>query len=429
MCLSLSELHQAMSAYAGSFDTALLRSTDLPLVVQQAGAIEKMAAVVASMAAARLARVERAGSEAQAVEQLAQASGTSRAKALRALEVAKRLASQPEVAAAARRGELSRDQAEIVSEAAEANPSATGGLLELARAASLSELAAGAARARAGAEDLLARWERTYQGRGLRQWSDTGGTWHLKAQGLPEDGAKVMAALQALADQCFEEARREGRRERPEAYAYDALVRLASGHGPAKAGYEVMIRVDLEALLRGHPADGETCEVAGFGPVPVGVVAAILETESPFLKAIVAKGKDIVGVAHLGRGPNAHQRSALDWLFPTCAAEGCGVRASFLETDHRLDWARSHFTVFDLLDRLCRRHHAMKTHEGWALVAGSGKRAFVPPGDPRHPGSGPPGCPGQPAYARPAADAGPPSHAGDPHNSRAHPGTGPPTAA
>jgi hypothetical protein len=57
-----------------------------------------------------------------------------------------------------------------------------------------------------------------------------------------------------------------------------------------------------------------------------------------------------------------------------------------LENDHRVDWSATHLTVFDLLDRLCPAHHRLKTVEGWRLVEGTGKRAFVPPDDPRHPG-------------------------------------------
>jgi hypothetical protein len=56
-----------------------------------------------------------------------------------------------------------------------------------------------------------------------------------------------------------------------------------------------------------------------------------------------------------------------------------------LQYDHRQDWARTKFTVFDLLDRLCPHHHRLKTDHGWQLVEGVGKRAFVPPGDRRHP--------------------------------------------
>jgi hypothetical protein len=89
-------------------------------------------------------------------------------------------------------------------------------------------------------------------------------------------------------------------------------------------------------------------------------------------------------VAHLGRQPTAHQRSALEWLYPACAARGCAAQAH-LQRDHRIDWADTHFTMLDLLDVLCAHHHRLKTIHGWALVPGTGKRPFVAPSDPRHP--------------------------------------------
>jgi hypothetical protein len=99
---------------------------------------------------------------------------------------------------------------------------------------------------------------------------------------------------------------------------------------------------------------------------------------------VVTRGQAVVGVAHLGRRPTAAQQTALEWLYPTCAVQGCGSVAR-LQADHRIDWATTHLTVFDLLDRLCPHHHALKTREGWGLVAGRGTRPFVPPDDPRHP--------------------------------------------
>jgi hypothetical protein len=56
-----------------------------------------------------------------------------------------------------------------------------------------------------------------------------------------------------------------------------------------------------------------------------------------------------------------------------------------VEIDHREDWARTRHTRLDELDHLCALHHDLKTRLGWALVPGTGKRAFVPPDDPRHP--------------------------------------------
>jgi hypothetical protein len=118
--------------------------------------------------------------------------------------------------------------------------------------------------------------------------------------------------------------------------------------------------------------------------VAVSAIRDLIQTGDPFLAAVVTKGEQVVGVAHLGRRANAAQQTALEWLYPACAAEGC-ASAAFLENDHRVDWAASHVTVLDLLDRLCGHHHDLKTIDNWALVAGQGKRPFVPPDDARHP--------------------------------------------
>ncbi|MGI9022786.1 MAG: hypothetical protein ACR2HV_06075 [Acidimicrobiales bacterium] len=125
-------------------------------------------------------------------------------------------------------------------------------------------------------------------------------------------------------------------------------------------------------------------ELVGFGPVAVSVIRDMIGTGDPFLTAVATRGVDVVGVAHLGRRPTAHQQTALEWLYPTCAVEGCSAVAR-LEMVHRDDWATSHVTLLALIDRLCPHHHALKTRENWGLVEGRGKRAFVPPTDARHP--------------------------------------------
>ena len=130
------------------------------------------------------------------------------------------------------------------------------------------------------------------------------------------------------------------------------------------------------------------CELAGFGPVAVSAIRDLIDTGDPFLAAVVTRGEQVVGVAHLGRRPTAHQQTALEWLYPTCAVEGCSS-VTWLENDHRVDWAKSHLTVLDLLDRLCSHHHDLKSLDGWGLVAGHGKRAFVPPEDPPTPSARP----------------------------------------
>ena len=147
---------------------------------------------------------------------------------------------------------------------------------------------------------------------------------------------------------------------------------------------QVLIRVDFDTLLRGYPIDGEVCEIAGYGPVAVCAVRDIMHSGDAFLAAIISKGQQVLGVSHYGRKALAHQASALEWINPTCAADGCTQHAR-LETDHRDSWAHSKVTLLDLLDRLCEHHHALKTLHDWALVTGRGKRPFVPPTDQRHP--------------------------------------------
>jgi hypothetical protein len=150
--------------------------------------------------------------------------------------------------------------------------------------------------------------------------------------------------------------------------------------GPTK----ILVRVDLDTLLRGVPLEGELCEITGYGPIPVSVIDKLAANGNAFLVGVLTKNQQVIGVYRHRRRPDAAQASALEFLYPTCAVAGCNARAA-LQIDHREDWARTRFTVFDLLDRLCPRHHRQKTNHGWALVPGTGKRAFVPPDDQRHP--------------------------------------------
>jgi hypothetical protein len=155
---------------------------------------------------------------------------------------------------------------------------------------------------------------------------------------------------------------------------------------PARRGAptKILVRVDLDTLLRGYPVGDEVCEIVGFGPVAVSAVRDMIDTGDPFLAAVVTRGVEVLGVAHLGRRPTAAQQTALQWLYPRCANEACSSLAR-LEYDHRQNWATSRVTAFEMLDRLCHHDHGLKTREGWSLVEGRGRRAFVPPDDSRHP--------------------------------------------
>ena len=377
-----------MNGFASRFDPVLVSARDAARVLDDAAAIEKMAATVKSLAAARVAETEvwRERGDRSAAHDVARRTGTTVGQAKEALETGRKLQDLPATADAAKNGKLSAQQAAAIADAATADPGAEDRLLENSKSGSLGELRADCARIKANACDLEARRRRIRERRCLRNWTDADGVGNLLLRDNPEVVADIMGRVEPVRDEIFEQARVEGRREPLEAYAADALHRLVCGDAPAttKGSTKILARVDLAALLRGYPVGDETCELAGYGPVAVSAVRDLIDTRDPFLAAVVTNGEEVVGVTHLGRRPTAHQRSALEWLYPTCAAEGCNA-LTFLEFDHRDDWAKTHRTVFDLLDRLCSHHHDRKTRHGWALVDGRGKRAFVPPDDPRHP--------------------------------------------
>jgi hypothetical protein len=385
--MKLSELRSAMSRYASRFDPALVSARDAERVLDDAAAIKNMAATIEAIAAARVAETEvwREHGDRSAAHDLARRTGTSVGHAKEALETGRKLQDLSATADAARSGELSPQQAAAIADAASADPNAEERLLEASKSRSLGELRDECARTKANACDLEARRRRIHERRCLRNWTDADGVGNLHLRDNPEKIAEIMARVEPVRDQIFEHARAEGRREPLEAYAADALHEVVCADAPAtKGSTKLLARVDLAALLRGYPIGDETCELAGYGPVAVSALRDLIDTGDPFLAAVVTKGEEVVGVAHLGRRPTARQCSALEWLYPTCAAEGCNA-LTFLEFDHRDDWAKTHRTVFDLLDRLCSHHHDRKTRDDWALIEGRGKRAFVPPDDPRHP--------------------------------------------
>ena len=320
-----------MSEYAARFDPARVSANDAAGVVDDAAAIKNIAATVEALAAARVADTElwkRDGDRSPA-HQLARTTGTSVTQAKEALETARRLQHLPATEAAARRGELSSQQVAVIADAASADMHAESRLLEQSRTASLGELRDECARTKANVCDLETRRRRIHERRSLRTWNDTDGAANLHLRDNPEVVAGIMATVEPIRDELFEVARREGRREPMEAYAADALAAVArraesgSTSGKASRRAKVLARVDLAALLRGFPVGDETCELAGYGPVAVSAIRDLIDTEDPFLAAVATKGKEVVGVAHLGRSTNAHQQSALEWLYPTCAAEGC----------------------------------------------------------------------------------------------------------
>jgi 5-methylcytosine-specific restriction endonuclease McrA len=189
------------------------------------------------------------------------------------------------------------------------------------------------------------------------------------------NGALVMAALKPIQDEIFKAARKSGEHERPEAYAADALMTLCekattkqSSENRTKAtrpNAVINIRVDIEALKRGHTENGEICEIAGVGPIPVATATEYLG--EAFLKLLIIDGVDIKTVAHMGRAIPAPLRTAVEERDRVCQVPTCDMSVG-LEIDHIKPFSEGGPASMENLVRLCKRHHLQKTHAGYRLV-------------------------------------------------------------
>lgn len=316
---------------------------------------------------------------------VAKETGTGLGDAIATLETADRLFRLPETEEALRDGRLSAPQVREIAAAAVGHPQSERELLEAAATCTLKGLKDRCRQVRAvaqSAEEENARYEAIRATRYFRHWSDSDGAFRGEFKLTPDDGARLLSSLETRANLLFDEARKADRRERSVAYAADALVELVAGTRRPRSGSgpPVMhIRVDAAAMGRGHVEDGEVCEIAGVGPVPVATARALLP--EAFLKILVIDGVDVTSVCHIGRSIPAHLRSALEERDPTCVVPGCDVAVS-LEIDHwRTPFAVGGPTELSNLARLCHAHHAMKTYGGFELRGGPGKWGWEPPPD------------------------------------------------
>jgi hypothetical protein len=223
---------------------------------------------------------------------------------------------------------LSAEQADAIAGAASVDPAAEAALLESARHDGVRGLRVECERVKAAAcDDESARDARVREARSFRHWVDADGAGRIDARGPVDAVARVIAGLEPHERRLFDEARRSGRRERPDALAFDALVAATAESGTggvdSTVAVAVAVRVDRSALDRGYTEPGELCEIPGLGPIPVHVASRLLD--DAFVKALLVDSTDVLAVSHLGRTIPAKLRTAVEELYPECVREGCHV--------------------------------------------------------------------------------------------------------
>jgi hypothetical protein len=321
-------------------------------------------------------------------DDLARKTGTGTGRARRKLSTSKRLRSQPKTDEAVRRGRVSPDQADEVSEGAGAAPEVEDDLLDTAQKQPLHDLRRRVAEERAKADrDREERARRLYRQRCLRRWDDADGMGNMLLRMSAEQLREVDARLKPLIDRAFADARDAGRMEPPEAYAADVVRDLllseptgtgtgsggGSGRQAVRPEKKVIALIDADALNRGWVEDGETCEIAGVGPVAVSAVRRLLS--DAFLSVVFRKGVDVVNVTHLGRQVTAQQRTALE-ARAGGRCERCGSTHR-LDIDHNEGWTLTHDTRLADLSWLCWHCHDLKTRHHLRLAGTIGNRWLV----------------------------------------------------
>jgi|SRR5581483_7305 len=312
---------------------------------------------------------------------MAARAGIPTGPAIAAMETLQLIDDLPATAEAWREGWLSLAQVSEIAEVASEWPAVEQQLLDAAAVMSLGELREECRRVKATlVTDEDDRYRRLRKGRYVRSWTDRHGAVRGSFRLTPDEGGVLLAELDARCADIEADARAGGWYEGHDAHRADALLDLArsarTGDRSPAPEATVHVVVDHDALLRGHPVDGERCEIPGLGPIPVSV-ARTMAADS-ILKLIVTKGVEITAVAHAGRTIPAHLRTALEARDPVCIVPGCDTRRR-LQIDHRIPWAEGGPTTLDNTARLCPYHHYLKSHCRYTYRGGPGTWQWIAP--------------------------------------------------
>jgi len=352
---------------------------------------ERLCAAAKALLAGRIddSKIWKREGHHSAAHLVAASTGASVGQARALVDTARHLPELPATEEALRAGQLSEAQAREITSAAVEAPGAERELLERAHSDGLAGLKQFAAQVKANAmsaADEQARYRRIHAGRYVRGWTDPDGARRGEWVLTPDADARLWAAIDAERERVFAQARAEGRHESPDAYAADALVALADraangvgDDGKASVGTNttVLLRVDAEALRHGTTTNGEVCEIAGVGPVPVAVAREMLG--DALLKIVITKGVDVLNVTHVGRTRLAHVQTALDWLFTECGVVDCHRRLN-LQYHHTEPYRETKHTRLAELVPLCEGDHDLVEHRGCTLHKRTdGEYDLVPP--------------------------------------------------
>ena len=152
----------------------------------------------------------------------------------------------------------------------------------------------------------------------------------------------------------------------------DALTAIASAYlssaaeivTPHRRPISVNVTIDLPTLLGLAENPGQ---LAGYGPIPASV-ARELAADGKWKRFIT--DPQTGNLLDYGRQSYEPPQALIDFLIArdrTCRFPGCRRSAALSDIDHAKSWETGGHTSPDNLGALCRRHHRLKTHDGWSV--------------------------------------------------------------
>ena len=210
--------------------------------------------------------------------------------------------------------------------------------------------------------------------RSVRRWWRDDGMLEILAVLPREDGAVVMAAIDAVASDIFNERAASDQERSGSAPEHglqsvlraDALVRIFVQHVAADSPEPVVaptrqmvVHVDASALIKRD--DSARCHIED-GSWLTPVAAQWLACDSDFVAILERDGKPL-DVGRAKRVISPRMRLALQARDRGCRYPGCGVPAKRTEGHHIRHWLDLGLTELENLISLCRYHHR-RHHEG-----------------------------------------------------------------
>ena len=367
----LAGIEAAVREYAMSVEPETFAGDDAARQVKRCSDIDHMVVALKARFAKRAfeCRVFEKEGERSHADWLARTTGDSLGAARQLIDAQEKLSELEAVDEAFRNGELSLGQLAAVTDAAEGDPSSQAELLDAARRESLRGLRDTCLKHKAqrrSEEEQQAAFDKMRAGRYFRHFTDAEGAFCFSGRSTPDDGARLMGLLDQETKKHLDAARREGRREPPEAYRLDALLSLAGGSGSGQREV-VVCKVDGAGLFSFDHEAETTCEVSGFGPVPLQTAKDLLG--DAILDIVIAEGKDIRTVVSNTRHRPRPVEVAVRARDEVCAKPGCDSRLG-LQFHHIETFVPNYRTAYDCLARVCGRHHHEITNQG-ALLTGT----------------------------------------------------------